>query len=114
MPSSPCLCQVGRVLAPDLGRKRDDQAQLGELIRFGQEIAGLGAGEAALRAESELVERQMALRLLESALEFVLRFEIRALGGDEPEHDSLALGDQAQGREIAGAWAVIFEEIAVG
>src|SRR4051812_38660131 len=47
-------------LTPDLLGKRHYQAELGELILLGQEIAGLSAGEAALRAQSELIERQMA------------------------------------------------------
>ena len=42
-----------------------------------------------------------------------LRFELAGLGGDEAEHDLLALRHQAQRLEAAGALGVVFHEIAV-
>ena len=43
-------------------------------------VAFLGRGEAALRREAELVERDVFRRLVDAALELVLRFERAGLG----------------------------------
>ena len=51
----------------------DDQRQLPLLVVHGHRIAHEIAGEAALRAETQLIERQVLRRLVDAALEDVLR-----------------------------------------
>src|SRR5215467_4801503 len=53
-------------------------------------------------------------RFLDAALDIVLLLECAALGGDEAEHDDLvALGQEAQRLEAAGALGIVFEKITV-
>jgi hypothetical protein len=52
-------------------------------------------------------------RLLDAALELVLGLELAALGRDEAEHDDLAVRDEAQRLEAAGARVVPLHEEAV-
>src|SRR6266550_1716129 len=91
------------LLAPHLLRHLNDAAQLRPLLVLGQQIALLGRGKAALAGDAELLERGVFRRLLDAALELVLAFELAALGGDDAEHDELALGQHAQRLEAAGA-----------
>src|SRR5262245_50837056 len=100
-------------LAPHLFRHLHDPPQLRPLLLLGEDIAFLGRGEAALRREAELVERDELRRLLDAAFELVLRLKAAALGGDEAEHHHLAPGHEAQRLEAAGARAVVFHEIGV-
>src|SRR5260370_11731427 len=101
-------------LAPHLARHLDDEAELGFLFLDRQRVAVDGRGEAALRAEAELLERHVAGRLLDAALQFVLGFERRPLGRDETEHHLLRpLRHKAQRRKAARAGIVIFEKEAV-
>src|SRR5260370_40495554 len=102
-----------RVSAPHLARGVDDEAQLGDLLGRGQRVALERRGEAALRAEAELLERDIFRGLLDAALERVLLLQRAVLGGDQAEHDHLALGHEAQRLEPARARIVVFEEEAV-
>ena len=52
-------------LAPGLVGHVDDQAQLGPLLVLGERVALDGAGEAALRAEAQLLERDVPGGLLD-------------------------------------------------
>src|SRR5450755_3158098 len=45
--------------APNLARDLDAEFQLAPLLVLGQQVAVLGAGEAALRAERQLFQRQV-------------------------------------------------------
>ena len=63
--------------------------------------------------QAELFERREFRRLVDAALEIVLVFQPARLGGDEAEHDHLALRHEAQRLEAAGALVVIFQEEAV-
>src|SRR6516162_2028434 len=72
-----------------------------------------GRGKAALRREAELIESNELRRLLDAALDCAFAFQRAGFAGDEPEHHRLALGHEAQGFEAAGAFGVIFHEIAV-
>src|SRR5262249_41237697 len=99
---------------PDLPGDLDDHAELRPLLLLGQDIAFLGRGEAALRRQGELVERDVLGRLVDALPDRVLAFELAALGGDEADHhDLFALRQKAQRLEPAGALGVVFEEIAV-
>ena len=91
----------------------DDQPQLGELLVEGERVALDGGGEAALRGEAELVERDVLRGLVDPALEGVLVLERAALGGDQAEHDLLALRHEPQRLEATGALVVVLQEEAV-
>ena len=88
-------------------------AQLRPLLVLGQRIAFLGRGEAALRRKAELIERRELRRLVDAAQDRVAAFELSGLRGDEAEHDGLALGQEAQRLEAAGALGVVLHEVAV-
>ena len=49
-----------------------DHAQLGPLLVLGQHVALLGRGEAALRRQAKLIERDVFGRLVDAALDVVL------------------------------------------
>src|SRR5487761_1416759 len=99
--------------APHLARHLDDEADLGHFVVERDLVALDGAREAALRREGELVQGRIARRLVDAALQLVLALEPADFGGDEAEHDDLALGQEAQRTKIARARIVIFEEEAV-
>ena len=54
-----------RLLAPNLVRDFDGEAELGPLLLLGQDVAFLGGSKAALRRYRELVERREFARLLQ-------------------------------------------------
>src|SRR5438045_5225772 len=89
---------------PHFARRLDDETELGDLLVPGQRVAVDGGGEAALRAEAELLERHVFRCLLDPALELVLAFERGALAGDEAQDHSLVPPrHKAQRREPARA-----------
>src|SRR5262249_60263578 len=61
--------------APPLARGLDHEAQLGELALLVHGVAADAAGESALRAQCELLQRGMLAPLVDATLELVLRFE---------------------------------------
>ena len=63
--------------------------------------------------ETELIEGRELCGRIDAPLQRVLVFERAGLGGDDAEHDLLALRQQAQRLEAAGALVVIFHEIAM-
>src|SRR5262249_9292317 len=92
----------------------DDPRELGPLLVLGKRVAFLGRGKAALRRETELIERSKLARFLDAALDYGLVLELAELGRDEAKHDDLAaFGQQAQRLQAAGALGVPFEEISV-
>src|SRR5712691_13458351 len=99
--------------SPHLIRDLHDPRELRPLLVLAEDIAFLSRGEAALRREAELVERDEFRRLVDAALEGVFALEQSLLGGHEAEHHHLALGHEAQRLEAAGAVAVVFHEIGV-
>src|SRR5215510_10663102 len=119
MPSLP-LCAIGwRIvgltprLAPHLLCQRDDHFKLRPLLVFRQNIAFLARGEAALRAQGQLVDIDIARGLVDTSLDVIPRFQLAALGRHQAEHHRLDLGHEAQRLEPAGALSVVFHEIAV-
>src|SRR5215831_15535681 len=99
--------------APHLARGLDDEAELGELAFLVHRVAADAAGKSALRAQCELLQRGVLARLVDAALELVLRFEPGALGRDQTEDGYLVPGQKTQRFKAAGARAVILEKIAV-
>src|SRR4029077_3158051 len=82
---------TNRISAPDLARDLDDEPQLPLLVVHGDGITHEVAGEAALRRETELIERQELRGFVDSPLDDVLRLEYGRLRRDEAENDVLAL-----------------------
>src|SRR5262249_57684565 len=97
--------------SPHLIRHLHDPPQLRPLLVLGQDIAFLARGEAALRREAELLERDEFRRLVDAALDRVLGFERPALGGNEAEHHQLALGHESQRLEAPPPPAVLFHPV---
>src|SRR4051794_11660205 len=73
-------------LAPDLLGHLNAEPQLGPLLLDGQQIAFLGAGETALRADRQLLQRGVFRRFVDAALQHVLALQLTGLAGDETEH----------------------------
>src|ERR1700744_2343225 len=86
----PTLTSRRLELAPDLPRGLDHQAEFRGLLFDRQGVAVDGRGEAALRRQAELLERNVFGGLVDAALELVLGFERRAFRGDEAEHHARA------------------------
>src|SRR5262245_42307916 len=98
------------LLAPDLAGGLDAKPQLRALLFLGEVVAVVGAGEAALRADAEVLERHELRSLLDAPFQDVLGLELGKLGGNQAEHHLLALRDVAQGLEAARALVVVLEE----
>ena len=60
---------------PDGFRDLLDEAQFVPLLLLRQEVSLLGRGEAALRAEAELIERDVLRRLVDAGDNILLLFE---------------------------------------
>src|SRR5439155_15298186 len=102
------------LLAPYLAGDLADHPQLRPLLLLGEDVALFGGGEAALRRQTELLERGEFAGFLDAALDVDLVLERSALRSDEAEHhDLVALGQPPQRLEAAGELGVVFEEIAV-
>src|SRR5687767_13467865 len=69
------------VSTPHFACNVDDQAELAPLIGFGQRIPMVGAGEAALRAQAQVLDRHVTRRLVDAPLQLVFRFQHRGLAG---------------------------------
>src|SRR5262245_3004424 len=96
--------------SPHASRSLEHHVQLTPLLVFGEQIARNTGGEAALRAEREVLERKVPARLVDPSAELVHRLEAPGLGGDQPEHRNCALPDEAQGSKTAGALGVVLEQ----
>src|SRR4029077_10831420 len=79
-------------------------------LLLGEVVAVVGAGESALRADAEVLERHELGRLLDPPFQLILGLELRDLGAHQAEHHLLPLGDVAQRLEAAGALGVELEE----
>src|SRR5438128_12610600 len=66
-------------VAPNVACNLDHQAQLSLLHLRRDRIAGVDAGEAALRADPEAVEIKLPRRLLDALLQRILAFHLRRL-----------------------------------
>ena len=84
------------------------------MLVLGQHVAFFGRGEAALRRQAQLIERDIFGCLLDALLDVVARLQPAGLRGDQTEHDDLvALRQETQRLETTGALAVVFQEVAV-
>src|SRR5215467_15029429 len=95
---------------PDRACEIDDQPQLGLLHFDGDRIPGFHAGEAALRTYTEAGGIDEAAGVVNTAAQIVDILYRRGPCRDQAEDDGLGTRHEPQRREIAGAWAVVFEE----
>src|SRR4051794_25704030 len=95
---------------PDVRGDRDRCLDLRPLLGLAVDVALLGRGGPALRAERELIQGGDGGRLVDAALEVVRALEGPRLGGDQAELDDLVtLGEEPQGLEASGALVVVLE-----
>src|SRR5262245_24311502 len=87
---------VSLVQTPDFPRGLDDELQLLPLLVFRQQVALEGRGEAALRAEGEVLERHIAARFIDSTQKRVLRLELGHFAADQTENDTLVGGNETE------------------
>src|SRR6267378_2692194 len=99
--------------APNPARHLDDAPQLRLLLDLGQRIALDRAGEAALRAKRELLQRGESRSAFDSFNQLVFTFQRSSFCRNQPQHDLLYLRQEAQRLEAAGPLAVVLQEIAV-
>src|SRR5215475_10830012 len=78
-------------LAPNVACELDHEAELFLLHVRRDRIAGVDAGEAALRADPEAVEIELPGRVLDALRQRILAFHVRRLGRDNAEHHGLAV-----------------------
>jgi hypothetical protein len=70
---------------------------------FGEWIASDGAGEAALRADSQAIKIDIARRLIYTPLQHIQALEYWRFRADEAKHHAPVFRYEPQRREIAGA-----------
>src|SRR5262249_39302689 len=91
-----------RGLLPDGSGGLDDARQFRPLIRFGDRIASDCAGKSALRTDRQPIEINIAGGIIRTVLEITQALEHGRFRADEAEHNTLALRDKTQRREITG------------
>src|SRR5690242_14919580 len=96
-------------LMPDRGGGIDDELELRPFVRLGDRVASDRGGKAALWADGQPVEIDVAGCFLRAPPEIGDALQRRRLAADEPEHDALVL-DETQRAEIAGPRRVVFEQ----
>src|SRR2546427_13039804 len=80
--------------APHLARQLHAERQLRLLVVDRDLVALDGRGEAALRAQADLLDRHVLSRLIESPLELVLLVEGADLAGNPPQDQAHAIGNE--------------------
>src|SRR5215475_10740288 len=102
------------VLPPHLVRQLNDHAKLRPLLVLGQNVSFFGRGEAALRRQAELIERDELRGFFDALLDIRARLEAARLRRYQAEHhDLVPLRQEPQRLKAAGAVGVVFEEVAV-
>src|SRR6267378_689130 len=105
---------AGALFAPYLFRDIDREPQLRPLLFLGEDVTLFGRGEAALRRNRELIQGHEFSCFFQPTLDVVLFLQFAGLRGDDANHhDLVALWQIPQRLEAAGAFGIIFEEIAV-
>ena len=89
------------------------RCELASLV-LGRELVALhGRGEAALRAESQAIERHQPGRLVDARAQLVHRLEARLLARHQPQHHVAVLRHRAQRLEAARALVVVLQQEAL-
>src|SRR5271163_1506220 len=100
-------------LTPNVIGYFHDQPQFRFFIFNRQRISAGRAGEAALRRDSEILDRHELRGLVDSPLHRILVFQHGGLRADQSEAHELVFGHQAQRREIPGPRRIVLKEEAV-
>src|SRR5262249_9068271 len=113
--SGASLAQRRRLTAsPNLLRPLHDPSKLCPFDLFGHRDMLGGAGrEPALRAQTQLLELDIAARFLDPPFEDIDALQVGNLGGDEAEYHQFSLRHASQRCERPGARIVVFEKIVV-
>src|SRR5262249_28445270 len=99
--------RIWLVLSPHLVRQFNDHAKLRPLLVFGQNVAFCGRGEAALRRQAELIERDELRGFFDALRDVRARLEAARLRRYQAEHhDLVPLRQEPQRFEAAGAVGV--------
>src|SRR5687768_8364179 len=78
--------------APDLAGGRHHELQLTPLFFLRQQVTGGCRREAALGAQSQVLDRDVAGRLVDAAEQLVLRLQPGSLAAHQAENDHLIPG----------------------
>src|SRR5581483_7138510 len=97
-------------LAPDLASDLCNQLQLAALVVRTEQVAFGHRREPALWTDRELLGRHVLRGLVDAPQQVVFSLELALLGGDQPQHDSLAARHEAQRLEAAGSLAVVLQQ----
>src|SRR3981189_826887 len=98
-------------IAPHLARHVDDARQLFGRTFYAHDLVGfVRAREAALRADAEPLEPDIAGAIADARLQALHRFQLRHLGGHQAEHDRFVRGNTFERLECAGSPRGVFEE----
>src|SRR6516165_1167128 len=95
--------------APNILSRFDDPIQFSPHFVFAHDL-GVDPTKATLRAQGQLLERQVASSLIDASLEFVEGLQIGALGCDETQDNRLAFWNESQGLKAPGSFAVVFQQ----
>src|SRR5262245_60180837 len=95
---------------PYFARRLDDQAKLGKLLVFRQQISLQGRGESTLGRKAKLVQIHVLGSLIDAPLEIVLFLQLPLLAGHEAQNDRLSLRDKSKRLERPGTVIVVFQE----
>src|SRR5262249_48198868 len=99
---------------PDPARGLNHQAELGPLFIFGQQIPFRGGGEAALRAESQVLQGNIAGCLLDPSRYLGAILQLGTLGADQAKDNHLPFGNEAERFECPRTLVVIFQKKTIG
>src|SRR5438552_15330845 len=92
---------------PDLPRDVDDQAQLRPLLLFADLVAFDRAGEAALRAQTHVLQRHELRRLLDARHEAFAGFQRAHFRRHQSQDNCLVLRHETKRPEITGPPVVV-------
>src|SRR5690349_20505662 len=98
-------------IAPDIASQFNDKPELSFLCLQRHRVAGIDACKAALRADSQPVERNVPACLYCARMQCRLVLEYRRFRRNEPEHNRLMRRHVSERHEVSGARAVEFKEI---
>src|SRR5262249_9622092 len=99
-----------RASAPHRIGQLDNARELAPLVMEAQGISTHARRKAALRADTEVIERNVAGRFIDAPAQQVKRLELGPLAADQSEDHGLVLRYMAERRKAARALALIFEE----
>src|SRR5262245_14657574 len=104
------LFQSSSTLPPHLPRGLDDDFEFSLLLIFADQVANHIGSKTALRADRQLVKRDVLGSLIEAALQRVDRLRSRDFRAHETEHNDLPFGQKTQRLKGPGTRCVVLEE----